>query len=80
MGDITLSLGTVTGTELEELHRALLKAKASELSEIRRLQLRHSAGYGDEAGRASVLTEKERAETRHRMLSRLADAVGDRFL
>jgi hypothetical protein len=77
--DITLSIGAASETELEELHRALLKARASELSEIKRLQLRHSAGYGDDARRESMLTEKDRAEMRHRMLSRLVEAVGKRL-
>ncbi|MEP6637890.1 MAG: hypothetical protein ABJC39_00945, partial [Chloroflexota bacterium] len=61
--------------ELEELERALLKARASELGEVRRRNVRLTAGYGDATTRDIMDTESRRAQLRHDLLSRLLDEI-----
>ena len=61
--------------ELEELERALLKARAAELTEVRRRQVRFTAGYGDATTREVLDDEGRRAQLRHDVLSRLMDAL-----
>jgi hypothetical protein len=61
--------------ELEELERALLKARASELSEVRRRDVRLVAGYGDATTRDVMDDEGRRAQIRYDLLSRLLDAL-----
>ncbi len=60
---------------LEELERALLKARAGELSEVRRRDVRLTAGYGDATARAVMDAEGRRAQLRHDLLSRLLDEI-----
>ena len=67
---IELRLG-VNDDELEELERALLKARATELGEVRRRQIRLSAGYGDATTRDAMGGEAGRAQLRWTMLDRL---------
>lgn len=62
--------------ELRELERAFLKARASELSEVRRRDVRLTAGYGDATTREVMDTEGRRAQLRHDLLSRLIDEIG----
>jgi hypothetical protein len=61
--------------ELDDLERALLKARASELTEVRRRNVRLSAGYGDETTRAAMDDEWTRAQRRYDLLTRLLEAL-----
>jgi hypothetical protein len=61
--------------EREALEQALLRARASELSEVRRHQNRLVAGYGDGTTRQSMTGEAGRAELRRRMLDRVLRAL-----
>lgn len=70
--DVRLEL---TEAEMVELERALLKARASELSEVRRRDVRLTAGYGDQTTREMLDDEGRRARIRHDLLSRLIDAL-----
>jgi hypothetical protein len=65
----------LTDAELAELERALLKARATELGEVRRRQVRLSAGYGDATTRDVLDDEADRAQLRHDVLSTLIDAI-----
>jgi hypothetical protein len=65
----------LTDDELAELERALLKARATELGEVRRRQIRLSAGYGDASTRETMDTEADRAQSRHDAISKLIDAL-----
>ena len=74
--DLDLRLQIDSEQELDELERALLKARATELSEVRRQNLRFTAGYGDATSR-DVMDEVGRlAQVRYELLSRLIDAIG----
>lgn len=64
----------LTEAEMVELERALLKARASELSEVRRRDVRLTAGYGDATTREVLDDEGRRAGLRHELLTRLIDA------
>lgn len=73
--DLDLRLQIDSEQELDELERALLKARATELSEVRRQNLRFTAGYGDATSR-DVMDEVGRlAQVRYELLSRLIDAI-----
>ena len=61
--------------EFAELERALLKARAAELGEVRRRQVRFTAGYGDATTRDVLDDEGRRAQLRYDALSRLLDAL-----
>src|SRR5688500_4273855 len=63
------------GDELAELERALLKAKATELTDVRRRNVRFSAGYGDATTRDVLEDEGRRAQLRHDALAKLIDAL-----
>jgi hypothetical protein len=82
MGDqerrIDLRLELQNDEELDELERALLKARASELSEVRRRNVRLIAGYGDATTRDVMDDEGRRAQLRYDVLSRLIDELGRR--
>jgi hypothetical protein len=65
----------LTDQELAELERALLKARASELGEIRRRQVRLGAGYGDATTREVLDDEGRRAQLRHDALSKVIEAL-----
>jgi hypothetical protein len=65
----------LTETELAELERALLKARATELGEVRRRQIRLSAGYGDATTRDVLDDEADRAQVRHDALTTLIEAL-----
>jgi len=60
---------------LDELERALLKARATELSEVRRRNVRLTAGYGDATTRDTMDDEGRRAQVRHDALSALLEAI-----
>ena len=61
--------------EPASLRQALLRARATELAEVRRLEVRLSAGYGDATTRTTMTAEVERARRRWAMLDRLLDAI-----
>ena len=65
----------LTDDELAELERVLLKARATELGEVRRRQIRLAAGYGDSTTREVLDDEADRAQMRHDALSKLVDAL-----
>ena len=65
----------LTDDELAELERVLLKARAPELGEVRRRQIRLAAGYGDSTTRQVLDDEADRAQLRHDALSRLLEAL-----
>ena len=65
----------LTVEELAELERVLLKARATELGEVRRRQVRLSAGYGDPTTRRVMDTEADRAQVGHDVLSKLIHAL-----
>jgi len=61
--------------ERAALEQALLRARATELAEVRRNQVRVSAGYGDAITRDSMTGEAARAHLRWTMLNRLLGAL-----
>lgn len=61
--------------ELAELERALLRARAAEFGEVRRRNVRLTAGYGDATTREVLDDEGRRAQIRHDVLGRLLDAL-----
>ena len=60
---------------LEALERALLRARAAELSEVRRRNVRLTAGYGDATGRDVMDDEARAAQGRYDALDAVLDAV-----
>ena len=72
---IDLHLVGLTNDDLEELERALLKARATELGEVRRRDIRLTAGYGDDTTRDVLDDESRRAKIRHDVLTRLIEAL-----
>jgi hypothetical protein len=72
--DITLRLD-LDSVDLDELERALLKARASELTEVRRRNVRLSAGYGDATTRDVMDDESRRAQVRYDALGALLEAL-----
>ncbi|MGP1675263.1 MAG: hypothetical protein ACTS8Z_08630 [Candidatus Limnocylindrales bacterium] len=61
--------------QFAELERALLKARATELTEIRRRNVRLGAGYGDSTTRDVLDDEARRAQIRHDGLTKLVEAI-----
>jgi len=72
---IDLHLELIDDDQLEELERALLKARATELGEVRRRDIRLTAGYGDTTTRDVLDDESRRARIRHDVLGKLIDAL-----
>jgi hypothetical protein len=72
---IDIHLEVSRDDELDELERALLKARATELGEVRRRGIRLTAGYGDATTRDVLDDESRRAQIRHDVLGRLIDAL-----
>lgn len=72
---LDLRLQLADDEALEELERALLKARATELGEVRRRDIRLTAGYGDATTREVLDDESRRAQIRHDALTRLIDAL-----
>jgi hypothetical protein len=70
----------LTDDELAELERVLLKARATELGEVRRRNVRQTAGYGDATTREVLDDEGRRAQVRYDVLSRLLDALRRRSI
>ena len=76
-GTLTLTVRIDSPEELAALEQALLRARATELAEVRRNQVRLSAGYGDATTRHVMTGEAGRAALRHAMLDRLVTALQD---
>lgn len=72
---VDLHLELADDEELAELERALLKARATELGELRRRDVRLTAGYGDETTRDVLDDEGRRARIRHTALTKLIDVL-----
>jgi hypothetical protein len=62
---------------LESLERALLRARASELAEVRRRNVRLSAGYGDATTREVMDEEGRDAQRRFDALTALLASLRD---
>ena len=60
---------------VEDLERALLRARATELSDVKRRNIRLTAGYGDVTARDVMDDEARRAQRRHDALTLLLDAI-----
>ena len=69
--ELNLRLRIDSEEERAALEQALLRARATELAEVRRNQVRLSAGYGDATTRDSMTGEAGRAQLRLTMLDRL---------
>jgi hypothetical protein len=65
----------LTEDELAELERALIKARATELGEVRRRQARLSAGYGDATTRQAMDDDADRAQLRYDLLTKIVDTL-----
>jgi len=72
---LTLRLPIEGDEELAELERALVKARATELAEVRRQNLRLNAGYGDETSRGVMDEVGRLAQLRHDLIVRLIDEL-----
>ena len=72
---IDLAIEVESDEELAELEAALIKARATELGEVRRRNVRLTAGYGDATTREVLDDERRRAQIRYDVLSRLLDAL-----
>ena len=75
--ELHIALSFTSDEELDELERALLKARAAELSEVRRRQTRLITGYGDGTTRDVMDDEARRAQRRFDALNGLLDALRD---
>jgi hypothetical protein len=74
--ELAVRLPIASEEELDELEKALLKARATELSEVRRQNLRFTAGYGDATSRDVMDVVGRLAQVRYDVLSRLIEAIG----
>ena len=72
---LDLHLDIADDEELAELERALLRARAAELGEVRRRNVRLTAGYGDATTREVLDDEGRRAQIRYDLLSKLLDSL-----
>ena len=61
--------------ERAALEQALLRARASELTEVRRRDTRLITGYGDDTTRQTMNDEADRAQLRWTMLDRVLAAL-----
>ena len=73
--ELTVRVRVGSADERDALEQALLRARATELAEIRRNQVRVSAGYGDTTTRVAMTGEAARAQLRWTMLDRLLAAL-----
>ena len=72
---IQLAIRVDDDEELAALEQALLRARASELAEMRRNQVRLGAGYGDDTTRDTMTDQQRQADRRRTMLDRVLAAV-----
>jgi hypothetical protein len=68
---IRLEVRVDNDEERVALEQALLRARATELTEVRRREVRLAAGYGDPTTRDAMTAEGLAARLRHSMLDRL---------
>ena len=74
---LTLTFRIDAPDDRTALEQALLRARAGELAEVRRNQVRLSAGYGDGGTRETMTGEAGRAQLRWTMLDRLLAALAN---
>jgi hypothetical protein len=74
---LDLRLAFTSPDALDALETALLRARAAELSEVRRRQTRLITGYGDPTTRDVMDDESRRAQVRHDALTNVIDAIAD---
>jgi hypothetical protein len=74
-GTLRLAIPVESEEERAALELALLRARATELGEVRRRNVRLVAGYGDDTTRDSMAQESDRAQLRWAMLDRLLTAL-----
>jgi hypothetical protein len=72
---VRLEIPIESDEELTALEGALLAARATELSQIRRRGTRHALGYGSDSARETMSDEVDQAERRWTMLDRLLAAL-----
>jgi hypothetical protein len=72
---VNLPIRIDSPAEREALEQALLRARATELGEVRRRNVRLVTGYGDETTRDAMTAEADRAQLRRTMLDRLLAAL-----
>jgi len=72
---VRIEIDIESDAELDALEGALLAARASELSQIKRRGARHSFGYGSDSARETMTDEVDHHERRWAMLDRLIAAV-----
>ena len=60
---------------LRALEQALLRARATELTEVRRRTVRYTAGYGDATTRDVIDDESRQAQARYDALTLVLEAV-----
>jgi hypothetical protein len=72
---IRLEMSIESEEELAALEGALIAARATELSQIRRRGDRLAFGYGTDSARETMDDEIDQAERRHEMLDRLLAAL-----
>ena len=75
---LDLHLDITDDGELAELERALLRARAAELGEVRRRNVRLTAGYGDDTTREVLDDEGRRAQIRYEVLGKLLETLKSR--
>jgi hypothetical protein len=72
---IRIELSIESDSEIGALRGALLAARATELSELRRRGDRLSFGYGSESAREGMSAEVVQARLRYELLGRLLTAL-----
>jgi hypothetical protein len=72
---LRLDVAIESEEELAALEGALIAARATELSQIRRRGDRLAFGYGSDSARQTMDDEIDQAERRHAMLDRLLSAL-----
>ena len=75
---LRIDISIESDDELAALRGALLAARASELSQVRRRGNRHAFGYGSDSARDTMSAEVDQAQRRHDMLDRLIRALDER--
>jgi hypothetical protein len=66
---------TLDADHFDALEQAVLRARATELAEIRRRGVRLTAGYGDATTRQVMDDEADRAQRRYDALTALLEAL-----
>ncbi len=72
---IRLDIVIDSDQEVAALEQALLRARAYELTEVRRRDVRLVAGYGDATTRESMAREADAGKLRQTMIDRLLAAL-----